>query len=164
MFKEEIKSGGGFRRVVASPDPIDVVNSTIIKQLVSEGNIVITGGGGGIPVYIDSRGNYRPVEAVIDKDMASALLAVIIEADEFYILTDVPYVYLNYKKPNQEIAEFITRDQARRYIKMGMFGEGSMAPKMEAALYFIEHGGKKSVITEATKLENKKYGSRITMD
>lgn len=164
MFKEEIKSGGGFRRVVASPDPIDVVNSNIIKQLVSEGNIVIAGGGGGIPVYIDGRGNYRPVEAVIDKDMASALLAVIIHADEFYILTDVPYVYLNYKKPEQEIAEFITRDQARRYIEMGMFGEGSMAPKMEAALYFIEHGGKKSVITEATKLENKKYGSRITMD
>ena len=164
MFKEEIKSGGGFRRVVASPDPVDVVNSNIIKQLVSEGNIVIAGGGGGIPVYIDSRGNYRPVEAVIDKDMASALLAVIIHADEFYILTDVPYVYLNYKKPDQEIAEFITRDQARQYIKMGMFGEGSMAPKMEAALYFIEHGGKKSVITEATKLENKKYGSRITMD
>jgi carbamate kinase len=164
MFKEEIKSGGGFRRVVASPDPIDVVNSNIIKQLVSEGNIVIAGGGGGIPVYIDGRGNYRPVEAVIDKDMASALLAVIIHADEFYILTDVPYVYLNYKKPEQEIAEFITRDQARRYIEMGMFGEGSMAPKMEAALYFIEHGGNKSVITEATKLENKKYGSRITMD
>ena len=164
MFKEEIKSGGGFRRVVASPDPIDVVNSNIIKQLVSEGNIVIAGGGGGIPVYIDGRGNYRPVEAVIDKDMASSLLAVIIHADEFYILTDVPYVYLNYKKPEQEIAEFITRDQARRYLEMGMFGEGSMAPKMEAALYFIEHGGNKSVITEATKLENKKYGSRITMD
>jgi carbamate kinase len=164
MFKEEIKSGGGFRRVVASPDPVDVVNSNIIKQLVSEGNIVIAGGGGGIPVYIDGRGNYRPVEAVIDKDMASALLAVIIKADEFYILTDVPYVYLNYKKPDQEIAEFITRDQARKYIEMGMFGEGSMAPKMEAALYFIEHGGEKSVITEATKLENKKYGSRITMN
>jgi carbamate kinase len=157
MFKEEIKSGGGFRRV-------DVVNSNIIKQLVSEGNIVIAGGGGGIPVYIDGRGNYRPVEAVIDKDMASSLLAVIIHADEFYILTDVPYVYLNYKKPDQKIAEFITRDQARHYLEMGMFGEGSMAPKMEAALYFIERGGKKSVITEATKLENKKYGSRITMD
>jgi carbamate kinase len=164
MFKEEIKSGGGFRRVVASPDPVDVVNSNIIKQLVSEGNIVIAGGGGGIPVYIDGKGNYRPVEAVIDKDMASALLAVVIRANEFYILTDVPYVYLNYKKPDQEIAEFITRDQARKYIAMGMFGEGSMAPKMEAALYFIEHGGEKSVITEATKLENKKYGSRITMD
>jgi carbamate kinase len=164
IFKEEIKSGGGFRRVVASPDPIDVVNSNIIKQLVSEGNIVIAGGGGGIPVYIDGRGNFRPVEAVIDKDMASALLAVVIHANEFYILTDVPYVYLNYKKPDQEIAEFITRDQARKYLQMGMFGEGSMAPKMEAALYFIEHGGEKSVITEATKLENKKYGSRITMD
>ncbi len=164
IFKEEIKSGGGFRRVVASPDPIDVVNSSIIKQLVSEGNIVIAGGGGGIPVYIDGRGNFRPVEAVIDKDMASALLAVIIRADEFYILTDVPYVYLNYKKPDQEIAEFITRDQAHKYLKMGMFGEGSMAPKMKAALYFIENGGEKSVITEATKLENKKYGSRITME
>jgi len=164
VFKEEIKSGGGYRRVVASPDPIDVVNSNIIQQLVSKGNIVIAGGGGGIPVYIDGRGNYRPVEAVIDKDMASALLAVMIRAEEFYILTDVPYVYLNYKKPGQEIAEFITHEQARNYLKMGMFGEGSMAPKMEAALYFIERGGKKSVITEATKLENKKYGSRITMD
>jgi len=163
IFKEEIKSGGGYRRVVASPDPVEVVNSSIIRQLVMEGNIVIAAGGGGIPVYIDSKANYRPVEAVIDKDMASALLAVTIGADELYILTDVPYVYLNYKKPNQEIAEFITRDQARQYLKMGMFSEGSMAPKMEAALYFIEHGGSKSVITEATKLENKKYGSRITM-
>jgi carbamate kinase len=163
IFKEEIKSGGGYRRVVASPDPVEVVNSSIIRQLVSDGNIVIAAGGGGIPVYIDSKGNYRPVEAVIDKDMASAHLAVTIGADELYILTDVPYVYLNYKKPNQEIAEFITRDQARKYLQMGMFGEGSMAPKMEAALYFIEHGGSKSVITEATKLENRKYGSRITM-
>lgn len=164
IFKEEIKSGGGFRRVVPSPQPVEILNSNIIKNLVSAGNIVLAAGGGGIPVYIDNKGNYRPVEAVIDKDMASALLAVTIEADEFYILTDVPYVYLNYKKPNQQIAEFISRDEARRYMKMGMFGEGSMAPKMEAALYFIEHGGQKSVITEATRLENKKFGSRITMD
>jgi carbamate kinase len=163
VFKEEIKSGGGFRRVVPSPEPIEILNSTIIKNLVSTGNIVLAAGGGGIPVYIDAKGNYRPVEAVIDKDMASALLAVTIGADEFYILTDVPYVYLNYKKPDQQIAEFINRDDARRYLKMGMFGEGSMAPKMEAALFFIEHGGSKSVITEATKLENRKYGSRITM-
>jgi len=164
IFKEEIKSGGGYRRVVASPVPVGIVNSRIIRQLVSEGNIVIAVGGGGIPVYIDTRGNYRPVEAVIDKDMASAHLAVTISADEFYILTDVPYVYLNYKKPGQEIAEFITRDQARRYLEAGMFGEGTMGPKMEAALYFIEHGGSKSVITEATKLEDRKYGSRITMN
>jgi carbamate kinase len=72
-------------------------------------------------------------------------------------------VYLDYKKPDQRIAEFITRDEARRYLRMGMFGEGTMAPKMEAALFFIEHGGSSSVITEATKLENKKYGSRITL-
>lgn len=164
VFREEIKSGGGFRRVVPSPDPIEVLNSAIIKDLVTAGNIVLAAGGGGIPVYIDAKGNYRPVEAVIDKDMASALLAVAIGADEFYMLTDVPYVYLNYKKPDQQIAEFINRDDARRYLKMGMFSEGSMAPKMEAAIYFIEHGGSKSVITEATRLENKKYGSRITMD
>jgi carbamate kinase len=164
VFKEEIKSGGGFRRVVASPEPVDVLNSAIIRTLVEEGNIVVAAGGGGIPVYIDNHGNYRPVEAVIDKDMASALLAVTIRADELYILTDVPYVYLNYKKPNQEIAEFITHKKAREYLKLGMFSEGSMAPKMEAALYFIERGGSKSVITEATKLENKKFGSRITME
>jgi carbamate kinase len=164
MFKEEIKSGGGYRRVVASPDPVEILNSDIIKQLVASGNIVLAAGGGGIPVYIDGKGNYRPVEAVIDKDMASALLAVTIGADEFYMLTDVPYVYLNYKKPDQQIAEFINRNDARKYLQMGMFGEGSMAPKMEAALYFIEHGGSKSVITEATKLENRKFGSRITMD
>jgi carbamate kinase len=164
VFKEEIKSGGGFRRVVPSPQPIDILNSNIIKNLVSAGNIVLAAGGGGIPVYIDTKGNYRPVEAVIDKDMASALLAVTIAADEFYLLTDVPYVYLNYKKHNQQIAEFINQVDARKYLKMGMFSEGSMAPKMEAALFFIEHGGSKSVITEATKLKNKKYGSRITMD
>lgn len=163
VFKEEKKSDGGLRRVVASPEPVEVLNSDIIMDLVNKGNIVLAAGGGGIPVYIDTKGNYRPVEAVIDKDMASALLAVRIKADEFYILTDVPYVYLNYKKPDQKIAEFITRDEARKYLKLGMFGEGSMAPKMEAALFFIENGGSKSVITEATKLENKKYGSRITM-
>ncbi len=164
IFKEEIKSGGGYRRVVASPEPVEVLNSDIIKQLVASGNIVLAAGGGGIPVYIDNKGNYRPVEAVIDKDMASSLLAVTIDADEFYILTDVPYVYLNYKKPNQQIAEFINHDEARKYLQMGMFGEGSMAPKMEAALFFIENGGSKCVITEATKLENRKFGSRITMD
>ena len=163
IFKEEKKSDGGLRRVVASPDPIEIINSAIIKDLVNKGNIVLAAGGGGIPVYIDNKGNYRPVEAVIDKDMASALLAVNVQADEFYILTDVPYVYLNYKKPDQQIAEFINYADARRYLQMGMFGEGSMAPKMEAALFFIERGGQKSVITEATKLENKKYGSRITM-
>lgn len=163
VFKDEKKSDGGFRRVVASPDPVDIPNSDIIKELVLRGNIVIAAGGGGIPVYIDSKGRFRPAEAVIDKDMASSLLAVTIGANEFYILTDVPYVYLNYMKPDQQIAEFITRDEALQYLKAGMFGEGSMAPKMKAAVFFVENGGEKSVITEATKLENRKYGSRITL-
>jgi len=164
VFKEEIKGGGGFRRVVASPEPLEVLNSSLIRKMVMDGHIVVAAGGGGIPVYRDRKGNFRPTDAVIDKDMASALLAVAIKADELYILTDVPYVYLNYKKPNQEIAEFITHSQAVEYLSMGMFGEGSMKPKMEAALYFIERGGLKSVITEATKLEDKKFGSRITMN
>jgi carbamate kinase len=163
IFKEETKDGGGFRRVVSSPVPVEVLNSNVIKDLVEKGNIVVAAGGGGIPVYIDYRGNHRPAEAVIDKDIASALLAVAIKAHEFYMLTDVPYVYINYRKPDQQIAEFITRDEAIRYLEMGMFGEGSMAPKMRAAVYFVEQGGLKSVITEATKLEDRRFGSRITL-
>ena len=129
-----------------------------------QGNIVIAAGGGGVPVYIDEVGDVRPSEAVIDKDLASSLLANRIKADEFYILTDVPYIYLNYKQPNQQIAEFLNYDDTKKYLDMGMFGEGSMAPKIRAALKFIELGGEKSIITEATKLEDKKYGSKITME
>jgi carbamate kinase len=161
VFKEEIKSGGGFRRVVPSPEPVDVLNSAIIRQLVVAGNIVIAAGGGGIPVYIDSRGNYRPVEAVIDKDMASALLAVTVHADELYILTDVPYVYLNYKKPNQEIAEFINRDDARQYIRWVCSRKEAWRPKWRLPC-ILSVWRKQSVITKYQA--NKKYGSRITMD
>ncbi|MBN1416428.1 MAG: carbamate kinase [Bacteroidales bacterium] len=164
FFKEEQKSSGGHRRVVPSPEPLDILNKGIIHQLVRQGNIVITAGGGGIPVYIDDRSDIRPVEAVIDKDAASALLASSIEADEFYILTDVPYIYLNYKKPNQQVVEFLDYKDTLEYLKQGMFGEGNMKPKIEAALYFIRNGGKKSIITEATKLEDKRFGSKITLE
>jgi len=105
----------------------------------------------------------RTVEAVIDKDLASSLLASTIAASEFYILTDVPYVYINYKKTNQEIKEFLDRDDSLHYLEMGMFGEGNMAPKIRAAVNFVEKGGEKSVITEATKLEDKRYGTKITL-
>lgn len=162
VFREEQKSSGGLRRVVPSPEPLDIMNKGIISQLVSRGNIVIAAGGGGIPVYIDERNDVRPVEAVIDKDIASALLASSIGADEFYILTDVPYVYLNYKKPDQQIAEFLDYRDTVRYLEQGMFGEGSMKPKIEAALFFLINGGRKSIITEATKLEDKRFGSKIT--
>ncbi|MBN2349031.1 MAG: carbamate kinase [Bacteroidales bacterium] len=164
VFKEEIKSEGKFRRVVPSPKPVEIVNIEVIRGLVNEGNIVVASGGGGIPVYRDKKKNLRPVEAVIDKDYASALLASGIGADEFYILTDVPYIYLNYKKPNQQIAEFLDYNDTVKYLEQGMFGEGNMAPKINAALHFIKNGGRKSVITEATKLEDRTFGSKITMD
>jgi carbamate kinase len=164
IFKEEVKAEGGFRRAVPSPLPIGVMNENIISDLVRQGNIVIAAGGGGVPVYIDENNDVRPSEAVIDKDMASSLLATRIGADEFYILTDVPYIYINYKKPDQEIKEFLNYADAVRYLNEGQFSKGSMAPKVEACLKFIKSGGRKSVITEAFKLEDKRYGSKITME
>jgi len=163
-FKEEVKVKDGWRRVVPSPKPIRVINEKIIEQLVKQGNIVIAAGGGGVPVYIDEKGDIRPSEAVIDKDLASSLLAARIGADELYILTDVPYIYLNYGQPDQEILEFLDKKDTEKYLKSGVFAEGSMAPKIRAALSFIKQGGKKSIITEATKLVDKKYGSKITME
>jgi len=164
IFKEEIKVKDGWRRVVPSPAPVSIMNENIIKDLAQAGNIVIAAGGGGVPVYIDEKSNVRPSEAVIDKDLASSLMGIRINADEFYMLTDVPYVYINYKKPNQKIVEFINRNDCLKYLDQGMFSEGSMAPKIRAALYFIERGGQKSVITEATKLEDRSYGTKITME
>lgn len=164
IFKEEVKTLGGYRRVVPSPVPVGVINESIICDLARKGNIVIAAGGGGVPVYIDEKKDIRPAEAVIDKDLASSLLATQICADEFYILTDVPYIYINYKKPDQEIREFLNYNDTLKYLNEGQFTKGSMAPKIEACLNFIKSGGKKSVITEAFKLADKKYGSKITME
>lgn len=164
IFKEEVKHEGGFRRVVPSPVPIGIMNKFIIEDLARKGNIVIAAGGGGVPVYIDEKMDVRPAEAVIDKDLASSLLASQIGADEFYILTDVPYIYLNYKKPNQEIKEFLNYADALKYLNEGQFALGSMAPKVRACLNFIKSGGRMSVITEAFKLADTKYGSKITME
>ncbi len=163
-FKEEVKAHGGWRRVVPSPKPISIMNEKVVEALARQGNIVIAAGGGGIPVYFDEKGDVRPSEAVIDKDFASSLLAARIKADEFYILTDVPYVYINYKKPNEKKLEFLSKADADKYMEEGQFSKGSMAPKIGACLQFIEKGGKKSVITEATKLEDRSYGTKITME
>lgn len=162
-FREEVKIDGGWRRVVPSPAPIGIMNEKTIMEMANSGVIVITVGGGGVPVYIDEKGKVRPVEAVIDKDLASSLLAARIKADEFYVLTDVPYVYINYKQPDEQIKDFLDRKDTLKYLEAGMFSEGSMAPKIRAALQFIEQGGSKSVITEATKLEDKKFGTKITL-
>jgi len=164
IFSEEVKNIGGYRRVVPSPLPTGIMNQSIIRDLARKGNIVIAAGGGGVPVYIDEKKDVRPAEAVIDKDMASSLLATLIGADEFYILTDVPYIYINYKKPDQEIKEFLNYTDTLKYLNEGQFAKGSMAPKIQACLNFIKSGGKLSVITEAFKLADKKYGSKITME
>jgi len=161
IFKSDPKLPDGWRRVVPSPQPKKVMNYPVINQLVEAGNIVIAVGGGGVPVYIDEKNHVRPAEAVIDKDRASAVLAAEINADEFYILTDVPNVYINYKQPDEKKLETLTVSDAKKYLADGMFGEGSMAPKVEACLKFIENGGKKAIITEATQLTNENSGTQI---
>ena len=164
MFKDEVKdTGTGWRRVVPSPKPHHVINEKVIEDLARQGNIVIATGGGGVPVA-EVNGQIEPIEAVIDKDSANSLLASRIKADEFYILTDVPYVYINYKQPNEEIKEFLNREDTERYIADGMFGEGNMSPKIQSCLNFVINGGGKSVITEATKLSDRSFGTKITME
>lgn len=160
IFKEDPRKRG-WRRVVASPEPKDVLNKKIIKDMVRKGNIVIASGGGGIPVYRDENKRLQGVEAVIDKDLASALLAYEIEADDFFILTDVPKVYLNFGKPNQTALDTITVQQAEQYIQEGHFAAGSMGPKINAAIHFVKNGGKETIITESTQLGNPDSGTKI---
>ena len=133
------------------------------RRMARSGSIVITGGGGGIPVYVDGEGMLQPLEGVIDKDLASAMIGARVKADELYILTDVPYIYKDFRKPTQEVLEFLDYADTMKYLEAGTFGEGSMAPKIRACLSFVEKGGQKAVITEATKLEDRRYGSKITM-
>ena len=163
VFKEDARKRG-WRRVVASPEPKDILNKKVIKELVRKGNIVIAAGGGGVPVYQDKDKMLHGVEAVIDKDLASALLAIEIEADEFFILTDVPKVYINFNKPNQQQLDFIKVSDAKKYYEAGEFGAGSMGPKILAAIRFVEHGGKETVITESTQLGDPNCGTRIIQD
>ena len=164
LFKEDKKNKGGYRRVVPSPHPKSIMNSHVIESNARVGTIVIAVGGGGIPVYLDNKGCLRPSEAVVDKDLASSLLASQIKADELYILTDVPFVYANFGEPNQRKLEFLNYHDTVKYLNSGTFGEGSMAPKIKAALDFIKKGGQKCVITESKKLEDKSFGTKITME
>jgi carbamate kinase len=148
--------GRGWRKVVASPKPLRINNIDIVEQLARQGCIVVTVGGGGIPV-VGSRG----VEAVIDKDLASALAAITMKADEFYILTDVPKVYVNFRQPSEKALDTVTVAEAKRYLAEGQFAEGSMAPKVRAGILFVENGGAQCVITEAGQLDNPACGTRI---
>ena len=159
VYKEDPR-GLGWRKVVASPVPLRISNIDIVEKLAREGNIVITVGGGGIPVVPEGEG-HRGVEAVIDKDLASALAAVTMKADEFYILTDVPKVFINYRKENQTALGTMTVAEAKKYLAEGQFAEGSMAPKVRAGICFVEAGGKECIITEASALNDPACGTRI---
>ena len=163
IFKSSPKKEGAWRRVVPSPKPIQIMNETIIKNLLKSGVIVIASGGGGIPVFYDDKGYLQPVEAVIDKDAASSLLATRVGADELYILTDVPYVYNNFGQPNQETLKTVTKEKIEQLIENKAFGEGNMLPKVESALRFVQNGGAKSIITEANQLDDPNAGTRVVV-
>ncbi len=157
----------GWRRVVASPKPLETINAQIIKKLVDEGTIVIAAGGGGIPVYIDEKGNYEGFDAVIDKDRASAVLATEIGADVLAILTSVKKVAVHYGTPQQYDLDEVTVTEMRKLFAEGHFPPGSMGPKVESAIQFIENGGKMVTICsleDAQMAVHGKAGTRIIPD
>lgn len=162
IFHEDPRARG-WRRVVASPKPYRIGNRQSIGKLARDGQIVIAVGGGGIPTYYQTPNNLRGIDAVIDKDLASALLAIQIQADEFYILTDVSKVFVNFRKPNEKALDKISIDEAKFYLKEGQFTEGSMAPKVRACIQFVEYSGKEAVITEATSLGKAGSGTRFVL-
>ena len=139
-------AGRGWRRVVPSPDPIEINEKAAIRQLVEAKSIVIASGGGGIPV-IRENGKLVGVDAVIDKDLAGERLAVDVGASIFMILTDVDSVRLNYNTPDEKVLSNITIDEAKKYAEEGHFAKGSMEPKVRAAVRFVEAGGEKAIIT-----------------
>jgi carbamate kinase len=155
-------AGRGWRRVVPSPYPLDIVEIKAIKKLVKDNHITIAAGGGGIPV-IKEEGSLKGVEGVIDKDRASALLAVELDADEFIILTAVEKAYINFKKPNQEALSKISVTEAKKYIMEGHFSKGSMLPKIEACIDFVEKTGRSALITDLKKLEEAMDGRTGTI-
>lgn len=150
-YKED--AGRGYRRVVASPKPRKICELNTIKKLVEEKNVVITCGGGGIPV-ISTPVGYKGVDAVIDKDRTSALLASNLDADMLLILTAVDKVKINFRKPNEQSLTKIDTEEAKKYMQNGEFAAGSMLPKVEACLYFLNHSNNKKAII--TSLENAK--------
>ena len=159
-------AGRGWRRVVPSPDPIEIFEKEAVRQLVEARSIVIASGGGGIPVLKEGE-KLVGVDAVIDKDLAGERLAVDVEAKIFLILTDVDQVKLNYKTPEEKGLSQITVEEAKRYHAEGHFAKGSMEPKVRAAIRFIEAGGERAIITSLDKAVaalDGKAGTTITRD
>ncbi len=147
-------AGRGYRRTVPSPQPERIIQSHMIRALCYSGNVVIALGGGGIPMIKGEDEKYVGIEAVIDKDLSSAVLATDIKADLFVILTGVDKVCLNYGKEDEQPLEHLTCSQAKQYMQEGHFPAGSMGPKVSAALHYLENGGRKAIITNAESLEN----------
>ena len=145
IIKED--AGRGFRRLVPSPIPTEIVEKDIIKSLVQSGTIVIAAGGGGAPVYVEEDGTYEGVDAVVDKDRASAVLARDIGAEALVILTSVDKVCLNFMNPDECPLSWVSVTEAKRYMAEGHFPHGSMGPKIGAAIQFLEAGGKQVIIT-----------------
>jgi carbamate kinase len=145
-------SGRGYRRVVASPLPQRIINLEIVKSLVGNGTCVIAAGGGGVPAYYDGYDNIKGVEAVIDKDYTSSLIASELKADLFVILTNVELVSIHYGKKNQKNLTRVRLKEIKRFFDKGHFPPGSMGPKIKAAIDFIENGGKEVIITSAKEL------------
>ncbi|MEA5111266.1 Carbamate kinase 2 [bioreactor metagenome] len=155
--------GRGYRKVVASPKPLVISNQKSIESLARAGQIVIAVGGGGIPAFYVEENKLQGIDAVIDKDLASSLLAVHIRADKFFILTDVPKVCINFNTPQQKELDRMTIAEAKRYLEEGQFAEGSMAPKIRAAITFVEGSGKDAIITSTDKLGIDNGGTRIVI-
>ena len=155
--------GRGWRKVVASPKPLVIINKKTIEKIAREGQIVIAVGGGGIPVFYVQPNKLQGIDAVIDKDAASSLLASQINADKFFILTDIPKVCLNYNTPKEKSLDRMTIAEAKRYLDEGQFPEGSMGPKIRAAIHFVEHSGKDTIITKTTMLGIDNGGTRVTL-
>lgn len=150
-FKED--AGRGWRKVVASPKPVGIKEIATIRTLLNAGEVVVAAGGGGIPVVREEDGTLTGVEAVIDKDFASQTLAELVDADLFIVLTGVDYVYINYNKPDQKKLEHVTVAELEEYIQQNQFAPGSMLPKVQAAMAFVNHKpGSKAVITSLENL------------
>jgi len=158
-------SGRGWRRVVPSPAPLRIVQEHIIRLLVDRGETVIAAGGGGIPVVEEADGTLSGVEAVIDKDSASAMLASAIGADLLLISTEVEKVCLDFRKPTQRSLDTLTVAEAQKYLAEGQFGRGSMEPKIQAVLSFLAHGGQTALITNSENMKRAlsgETGTRVT--
>jgi len=156
-------AGRGWRRVVPSPKPMRVVEEAAIKALISQGMCVVTVGGGGIPVVADEEGHLKGIAAVIDKDFASSLLANLVGAELFVISTAVEKVAINWGKPEQKWLDQLTVAEAKAYMAEGThFAKGSMAPKVQACVWFIERGGKKALITNPENIGRALHGETGT--